>query len=41
MGSDAEGLYRRNIYAMRPNILNAPTGTRFAGFVYTNKSMLH
>ena len=32
--------YRRNIYAMSLNILNAP-GTRFAGFFYTNKSMLH
>ncbi len=25
-----------NTYAMSPNILNAPTGTRFAGFFYTN-----
>jgi hypothetical protein len=42
MGSNcyAEGLYRRNFYAMSPNILNAPTGTRFAGFFYTNKSKL-
>ena len=39
MGS--EGLYRTNIYAMSLNILNAPTGTRFAGFFYTNKSKLH
>jgi hypothetical protein len=26
---------------MSLNILNAPMGTRFAGFFYTNKSMLH
>ncbi len=28
-------------YAMSHNILNVPTGTNFAGFFYTNKSMLH
>ncbi len=28
-------------YAMIRNILNVPTGTNFAGFFYTNKSMLH
>jgi hypothetical protein len=28
-------------YSMSLNILNVPTGTNFAGFFYTNKSMLH
>ncbi len=37
MGSNTlKGYTNRNTYAMSPNILNAATGKRFAGFFYTD-----